>query len=442
MSPSESPQPIADIIAYLFSRRDAILNNWRTTCEEDPILGKVSTLSREEFNNLLPIVLDILEQRLMGKEPGADAGQTAMAHGVHRWQKAFALRETLRELNHLAGVLYGELKLFQQLFPQRDTTALLEVHRQIVELMTETIEGSVVKYDELQRLEAASRSASLQRALDHMNELSKQRSDLLRTSSHDLRSRFGVISGAAQLLQLDGLSEEQRQQHLEMLGRNLGNVREMLHNLMDLSRLEAGEDALQIQKVDVGGLIRELTQSAQPLAQERRLVLQADGPESLEVDTDPIKLQRIIQNLLLNALMYTKATEGRSGIISVSWSREGDFRWVLSVQDSGPGLPDTLTGVLAEQLRPTVEPTSSLAPEQAQPVPVSPVREPKIPDSNELIQLTNVSAKGEGVGLQIVKRLSELLEANLEVETLQGRGTLFRLRFANTLAPAGNLTTR
>jgi signal transduction histidine kinase len=146
------------------------------------------------------------------------------------------------------------------------------------------------------------------------------------------------------------------------------------------------------------------------------------------VETDRIKLQRIGQNLLLNALKYTTSTPQNPAIVSVSWSVEGDYRWVFSIQDSGPGLPSTTVGTLSQQLRPTVEPTSVLGPDQAEPVAVLPDGIPPIPAPAQMDSASQPSQGGEGVGLQIVKRLCELLDANLDVETKAGRGTLFRIR--------------
>ena len=421
---SDSSQSLSTIVAYLFAQRETILNNWRTACQADPTLSKGLSLSREEFNNLLPLVLDILEARLLGKKPDADPAITAQAHGLHRWQKSFALLDAMRELALLTQILYSELRVFQGLFPQVPANLLLDVHQQIAQIMQETMEGSVFKFDELQRLEAVQRAGTLQQALTKMAELSQERVNLLRTSTHDLQGGLGIINGAAYMLKLEGLSEEQREQYLAMLNRNLASVEGMLTALMDLSRLEAGEEVLQLQAIDVAPLLREIAQSGQALATERNLFLRADGPASLPVETDPIKLQRIVQNLLLNALKHTP-----SGFVSISWSLETDARWLFSVQDSGQGLPTTTAGVFGDQLRPTVEATSVLSVHAGEPVAVLPDHIPTIPDSAELSNLAQQARQGEGIGLQIVKRLCELLGASLEIESIAGRGTLFRIRF-------------
>ena len=370
---SDSPQPLVELVAYLFTRREAILNQWRTVCEQDPTLGKVSALSREEFNNLLPIILDVLEQRLLSRPSETDPAIAAQAHGLHRWHKAHSLIETIQELNHLTQTLYNELQLFQQLFPQVEPVWLLGVQPQISQLMQETINGSIQKYDDLQRLQATNRASTLQQAVSQMQALSQQRGDVLRESTHDLRGSFGIINSAAYLLNTEELSETDRQHFTVMLSRNLANVEGMLTSLMDLSRLEAGQEQLQIESVDAAQLLREMVTSAQPMATERGIVLWADGPDTLPIETDPVKLHRIAQNLLLNALKYTIPSPEHPAIVSVSWSAEGEYRWVFSIQDSGPGLPPaTVAGVLGQQLHPTVEPTAVMGPDQSEPVPVLP----------------------------------------------------------------------
>jgi signal transduction histidine kinase len=414
---------MAPLAAYLFSRREAILANWRTACENDPTLSTVSTLSREEFNNLIPILLNILDQRLLGQPQEADAGITAHAHGLHRWHKAHGLQELLRELGHLSRILVAELQRFRQLYPDHDPDGVAHSFEQVNQLMSEMIDGSAAKYDELQRLEATRRATSLQYSLDQMQELSRQRGDILRTSSHDLKGGFGIINSAAYLLKMEGLTEAERDHYVDMLNRNLTNVQDMLEGLMNLARLEAGQEVVTMGVVDVGQLLTDLVTSAQPVATERGLKLLADGPASFRVQTDGVILYRIAQNLLHNALRYSS-----SGVVSICWSRETDYRWTFSVQDSGPGLPPGLVTLFASQLKPTVEPTAVMGNDQAEPNGVIPKDEPiELPLS---ITPVRGEGQGEGVGLHIVKRLCELLDANLDIESRSGRGTLFRIRLS------------
>jgi K+-sensing histidine kinase KdpD len=314
-SKAYSAQSLSKLVTYLFTRRGAILNTWRTVCEQDPTLGKISQLNREEFNNLLPVILDILEQCLLDKPQQADLTVTAQGHGLHRWHKAHALMETMRELNHLTQTLFSELKVYTELYPDTDKALLVYVYEHINLVMQKTIDGSVQKYDELQRLQASSRAAGLQQAVDQMQQLSLERSDMLRTSSHDLRNSFGIISSAAVLLKMEDFTPEDRQKFLEMMSRNLTNVHGMLTGLMDLSRLEAGQETLQIESFDAAGLLKDIVAGTQPMAAEKNIIIRADGAATLLVETDRVKLYRVIQNILINALKYTPSTAKHPAIV-------------------------------------------------------------------------------------------------------------------------------
>ena len=369
---------------------------------------------------MLPITLNILEQRLQAQPEEADPVQVASAHGLHRWHHGQPLRNLLIELNHLYRILFDELKLYQQLYPETDLAILLAASEQMALLKSETIEGSATEYEAQQRLTATSRSTGLQEALTQLNELSRERGDLLRTSSHDLNSSFATIQGAAFLLSQEGQTDEERTQLTEMLNRNLTGIRSMLVQLTDMARLEAGQETLDIKPFDAAQLLRTLVEIAQPLAIQKGLVLQTDGPDRLAVKGDSVKIQRIVQNLLLNAIKYTSM-----GLISVSWSSEGNYRWYISIQDSGPGLPeDSVISLIGKQLQPTTEPSAVLKRDST----TDTIGVPST-NSKRVVSGGKSIPGGEGIGLHIVKRLCELMGASLNVETSSESGTLFRIRF-------------
>ena len=180
---ADDQQSRDELVAYLFNRRETLLNSWRTACETDPDLKKVVVLSREEFNDLMPLILESLEQQLRGKQPETDPILAAQSHGLQRWQKSIELPSLLKEFSHLSTILFNELRLFRQLYPRVEPDVVLQAQQQIMVLVNEIIRGSITKHDELQRLEAANRATSLEQALQQMEELSRQRGDLLRTSS-------------------------------------------------------------------------------------------------------------------------------------------------------------------------------------------------------------------------------------------------------------------
>ena len=153
----------------------------------------------------------------------------------------------------------------------------------------------------------------------------------------------------------------------------------------------------------------------------------AKGETPLMVDGDPAKVQRIVQNLVLNALKVTER-----GGVKVTWEageNEHRSQWILCVQDTGPGFkPGTATPLERVLKRATDEaheveqqnlpqgetdPQAEAAPTLASQTPYS---------------KTHLSS-GEGIGLSIVKRLCEMLDASLELESSEGEGTTFRMIF-------------
>ena len=149
------------------------------------------------------------------------------------------------------------------------------------------------------------------------------------------------------------------------------------------------------------------------------------GRTACSYASDAVKVQRILQNLLYNALKYTK-----SGWINVSWAQENETRWILSVQDSGPGFtPNSPTGLLAEQLKPLSEPTSA---HQSGGSDEYPLQEPPTTEALKT-PAASQQKESEGLGLFIVKKLCELLQASMDIESAPGKGTLVRIRFQSNL---------
>lgn len=354
-------------------------------------------------------MLDALLQRLEGQPQDAQIVQLATEHGLHRWQKGYSLADLSAEMQCLGRLLLAELRAYWQGYPTTDCSGMSSIYEHFATFSQQISTGSVAQYADLQRTMAFSRVEALEKALAQLTEMGKQRAELLRHSSHDLRGSFGAIQGAATLLELVMGSQQERQQTLTMLLRNLTNCRSLLNQLMDLARLEAGQESIRIQAVDAAQLLTTLVESYQPLAAERGLSLTADGPPSLPVECDPLQLQRIIQNLVLNALKHTP-----TGFVSVCWSQENEDRWMVSVQDSGPGLPNA--GSLDPDSTAAIERTNLLVDTQ--------------PAVTTQAARSVFSQTGEGIGLSIVKGLCELLRAKLAIESKAGEGTLFRIQLA------------
>ena len=235
-----------------------------------------------------------------------------------------------------------------------------------------------------------------------LQEQARARGELLRTSSHDLRGSLGVIQGAADLLTFAD-SDEERAQMLDMLERNVKETTRLITELLDFSRLEAGQQQVEFAPFDAAELLHKLGENVRPLVGGKGLHLHLSGEEELPVEGDALNVFRIAQNLVLNALKYTAR-----GSIRVGWGSTGPDEWFFSVEDTGPGMNQALV----DQLSHGIAPDGAAAHNPADTFVEKPLLGP---------------ASGEGIGLVIVRKLCDLLRGRLLVESQPGRGSVFRV---------------
>src|SRR4029453_12960570 len=173
-----------------------------------------------------------------------------------------------------------------------------------------------------------------------------------------------------------------------------------LTDLLDHARLEAGHEQRNVKAFDAARLVEGFCETARPLAADRNLFLKCEGPTALDVEGDAVKVQRILQNLVLNALQATQ-----SGGVLVTWeagsSPADSHQWALCVQDTGAGfthdamplrqeLKDAREGAHVVEESPQSDGSASLSASPA------PTLESQSARSNKRLPA------GEGIGLSIV----------------------------------------
>ena len=417
------------LAAHLAARRLPLLQAWRAAVSADSDLTTASALPRSQFYDHIPDILNAFETRLRASPPGEagqaeDAGKDdASAHGVQRWQQGYRLHEVMREWGHLHLCVAIELEQYAE-HPRVDAEAMAISRRVLIELINEGVSESAGQYFRLRQVEAAGYVRDVEQALEQLRELERTRAELWRQAAHDLRGDIGVMVNASTGLARDGVPVDVREQFSRLLQRSVSSLHSMLDDIMSLARLQAGHESAEIGPTDAAELLRDLCDALRPSARERGLYLRAEGPMSLAVDGDRVKVRRIAQNLLLNAIKYTDR-----GGVTVSWgdSRDGDAeRWMLCVEDTGPGFHAGPGAPLAGALEAATQEARQVD-ERAHRGPTMERVESKTsssPDRRPVHQ-----ERGEGIGLSIVKRLCELLDAGIEVESHAGEGTTFRVVF-------------
>jgi signal transduction histidine kinase len=295
--------------------------------------------------------------------------------------------------------------------------------RTLVHLINDGVSESASQYAQMRQAEAAAQVAELERGLQGLTALGEKRAGAWREATHDLRGSVGVLKTVSTILDREGAPEAVRSQSLQVLKRGVQSLHELLSDLVDLARLDAGKDQLYLETFDAGATLRELCESLRQMATERNLFLRTVGPSQLEVEGDRIKILRVVQNLLLNALRYTL-----QGGVTVEWQAAGTSerpRWQISIVDSGPGITQTTTTPIAQALEQATR-EAHRAVGEPQPASSKEVAAPLHAPSPPSPQAPQHPSHGEGIGLAIVKRLCGLLEASLELES-RDVGTTFRV---------------
>jgi len=314
---------------------------------------------------------------------------------------------------------------------------LLGARRALAELCSDGVCESADQYQLLQRSEAAARVRDLTQALEALETLEARRAESVRRAALDLRGSLDAMENATVALDGQTADDDARARSLATLQHGVASMTALLNDLISLARLEAGHERRTDEPFDAAGLLGELCMAMQPLAAERGLALVAEGPATLAVEGDRVKTYRIAQNLIVNAL---KSTE--RGGVRVTWERDSTdpgWRWVLSVQDTGPGLQARSSTPLARALKAATDDAQAVGEKAESNGEPSAEAEPAPLLRSQSGRRAQDEPAGEGIGLAIVKRLSELLDASLELHTEAGKGTTFRVLFPRqSPRPAGD----
>lgn len=427
---SRTSEQLSALASELLLRRDAILAAWRAAGESAVERSIASSLSRAQFNDHIPAVLDCFAHTIEAwpDEETAAAEQHLSArvceHGLQRWQQGYQLTELIREWGHLQLSVADELERYAASHPKLEPGVMPAARRAWAQLCADGITDSATQYWRLHQAESAGHVNDLEKALAALHTLEQSRAEAWRTAAHDLRGSVTVVKGATTLLQdtTSALPEPVRLEVADMLGKSVASLHEMLTDLLSLARLEAGHEQRDLTTFDAAALLRDFCTASQTAATDRGLFLKMDGPGKLPVEGDKAKVLRILQNLLLNAIKYTTR-----GGVTVTWGldkgRDTD-RWTFSVQDTGPGIDENNAAPLAQELHDATKASDDASEASTDrrrdiaPAATLPSASPALTESEQ---------PGEGVGLSIVKRLCELLDAGLELATKPGQGTTFRV---------------
>jgi len=243
-------------------------------------------------------------------------------------------------------------------------------------------------------MELRNKNEQLAHALEAARSATEAKSRFLASVSHELRTPLNGIIGFSELL-YDGKLGPLAEEHREILADVLSSARHLLQiisDILDLSKVEAGRMEFHPERVEIAPLVREVRDVIRPLADRKSICVTTDMPVSLEATLDPSRFKQVLYNYLSNAVKFTP--DGGSVAVRIA-AADGGFR--LEVEDNGIGIPPDEVSKLFQDFQ----------------------------------QLSNGRGNGQGtgLGLALTRHIVEAQGGSVGVRNASARGSVFTATF-------------
>lgn len=349
--------------AIISKNLDGIVQTWNKAAES--IFGYTAAeMIGETIKRILPPDRLDEEDRILGRLRAGEKVDHFQTIRLTKSGRRIPVSLTISPIRDASGVVVGASKI------ARDITREKELEKE---------KESLLENERTLRLEA-----------ERANRI---KNEFLATLSHELRTPLTAIAGWAQILLMGKTDPETVQRAAEVIDRNTRLQTNLIDELLDLNRLLMGKLRLDIQAVDLCGIVDAVVESFEPTAAAKQIrIRKILDPRAGSVRGDPVRLQQIVWNLLSNALKFTPS----KGLVEISLSRVNSHV-ELSVADNGMGIaPENLSSVFERFFQ---------------------------GDSS-----TKRRHGGLGLGLAIVKHLAELHGGSVQVKSAgEGAGATFRV---------------
>jgi len=279
-----------------------------------------------------------------------------------------------------------------------DVTALKQAEQALHE-RAEEMEAQITELrDQEQRLESQAQelvalAESLEETRAGLETLNVQKDKFFSVVAHDLRSPFTPLLGFSEVLATEGgsLPPDRVVEYGALLHRAATEVHKLLEDLLSWSRIQLDRIEVSPDVVNIGALVATNIERYRYAAQAKGVRIEVEETGQARAWADPRLLDTVLRNLISNAIKFTHA--GDRIIVSADMAADGV---TLSVRDTGVGIaPDHLAGLF---------------------------------DVGARASLTGTGGEtGTGMGLMICKEMMDRLEGSIDVESVQGEGTTFRL---------------
>ena len=233
------------------------------------------------------------------------------------------------------------------------------------------------------------RTNELVKSLRDIETISKTKTDFISSVSHELRTPLTSVKGFSSLLIAEkfGQLPPEAKKRLEKIDENVNKLVDMVNMLLDIARIESGKTEVKIAPADIAKLMRDTSDFLTPQMQAKQISLSLNAPESIPVFMDKNLIERVLINLINNALKFTPL----GGKINLACKINGPHA-IISVADTGCGIPK-------EDM-------------------------PKLFQEFYRSRLTQ-NIQGTGLGLSLVKRIIDTHKEKIWIESEVDKGTTF-----------------
>ena len=384
-----------------------------TILEKDKLLQGVVELTKRSFNlyHAHVYLLDAERGELVLAAGSGEAGRQMVEDGWHidldeprsivaqaaRARKGIIVNDVRKETGFLPNPLLPHTRS-ELAIPMISGNRLLGV----LDVQSDRIDAFTEDDVRIQSALAGQVATALQNATlyqeqletaEKLREFDRLKSEFLASMSHELRTPLNSIIGFSDVLLegIDGELNERMREDVQLIRNSGQHLRELIGDILDMSKIEAGMMGLRYEKIDVHGLRHEIEGFArtQLMAYDKVLDFRMQvGPEVDAIEADLTRFKQVLFNLVSNAIKFTE-----EGTVTLSMSVEDD-KLLVEVEDTGIGITKDDIPIVFEQFR-------------------------QVDGS-----LTR-SAGGTGLGLSISKSLVELHGGEIWVESVIGEGTTF-----------------
>ncbi len=226
-----------------------------------------------------------------------------------------------------------------------------------------------------------------------VEEANRLKSEFLSNMSHELRTPLNSILALSRVVidQARGKISEEQTHYLEIVERNGKQLLQLINDILDLSKIEAGFIDLHPKAFPITGIIEVIIESLSPLAKNKKIILEADLAEDLPLlESDEIKTHQILMNIIGNAVKFT---DKGSVIVSVSYDEN---QIMIATRDTGIGIANNKLSSIFQEF-------------------------------HQIDSSSSRSYEGTGLGLAIAHKSARILGGDITVESKLGKGSAFSL---------------